>query len=242
MQPRQGMLKRANKQSFTTALLAGLCVLPSAVSLAAGAPQDSTEVVQTLNALGLDAESLASIDVIGSEPSVVLDRLVEEYASYESYLALQENIAANQRIVHISNAALRDQSDDVEAQQALDEAEAQVVLLSNLARDTKTALVNTILDGLANTQLIAPVIHSLGSQQLPPAYRVAVDTPDEAQLLAWALKMQAAAQANDTGITNEAQDAIGAAQAQYDVQSALGRVVTHEQPNQLTIDEWVLTH
>ena len=243
-------MQKQHKQSSITNLRIHRNILFASASVlftfsisATAAPQSNEDVVQSLNALGLNSESLACIDVIGDEPSIVLDRLETEYASYEQYLNLQEEIIVNQRIVHNANATLRDYADDIEAQQALDQAQVQIILLSNQVQATKTNLISTILDGLADSSLISPVAHAQGpSQQLPPAYRLAVDTIDEAKLLVWALKMEAMAQASEFYLSSEASQAISLAHGQLDVQSALVRVVTFEQPNQLTISEWALTH
>lgn len=242
MHPQIETIKK-NRPCFLSVLAASACALSATASLASAAPQNANEVVQAFNALGLNAESLASIDVIGTEPATALDRLVDEFASYELIESLQSQIFDHQRTIHTANSILRDHADDVEARQALEQAEVQVILLSNQAHDTRVALVGTILDGLADLSLIAPVVHVAGpTQQLPPAYRVAVDTADEAKLLVWALKMQTMAQSSEFDLSSEASQAIGQAHAQFEVQSAMIRVTTYETPIQLTINEWALTH
>jgi len=131
-----------------------------------------------------------------------------------------------------------------EAQLALDQAQAQVILLSNQALQTRTSLITTVLDGLADMSLVSQVVHVQGpTQQLPPAYRLAVDTAGEAKTLAWALKMENMAQNDEEfDLSFEASQTINQAHGQFDVQSALVRVVTFEQANQLTMTEWMLTH
>lgn len=60
----------------------------------------------------------------------------------------------------------------------------QIILLTILVADTKTNLISTLLDGLANSALVDPVINS---QEifglLPPAKWMTVDTAYEAKEL-----------------------------------------------------------
>ena len=60
----------------------------------------------------------------------------------------------------------------------------QIIILTILVADTKTNLISTLLDGLANSALVDPMINS---QEifglLPPAKWMAVDTAYEAKEL-----------------------------------------------------------
>lgn len=218
-------------------------LISATLTSTSAAAQDNQDVVQALNALGLNADSMACIDVIENEPTVVLDRLNNEFNDYEHYVALQQNIADHQRTAYQSKAILRDHANNTDAQSALELAQTQITLLSNEAASVKIALINTILDGLADANLISPVIEAQGAMRLlPPAYRIAVGTADEAKTLAWALKKQETTQENNTPLNSEASQAINSAHAQFDVQHAIVRVNTYGDQNQAQIDAWVIGH
>ncbi len=200
----------------------------------------SDDYGQALVALGLNAESLACIDVGGNEPAIVLDRLVEHYSYYQQYIALQESIAQQQRNAHQAQTALRDFPRDTEAQTALSNAQSQIVSLTSQAQTLKTALVNTLLEDLADQSAVPIVIHAEGQiGQLPPAYRLAVDTDDEATKLAWALKKQAVADEQGGSVNSEASYILNTANGQIAVQHALGRVNSYGAQNQIAIDAWM---
>src|SRR6056297_2637145 len=74
-------------------------------------PGDGVQVVNAANSLGLDAEALACLDVHTGEPAIMLDRLNEEYATFEQYESLQRQVLQQQQIAHQAQAVLRDFAD-----------------------------------------------------------------------------------------------------------------------------------
>ena len=55
----------------------------------------------------MNLEALAALDVVGSEPSLALDELVEEYKNYEQLLSIQASIINNQETVQSAKIILR---------------------------------------------------------------------------------------------------------------------------------------
>ncbi len=207
------------------------------------APSDGREVADALSALGLTSESLACLDVTGEEPATVLDRLVEEYESYELLQSYQASMLAQQRVVFEANATLRDMAEDEAAQQVLFQAQSQLSTLSSSITQTRAALIDTLLDGLADETMISPVLDTEGyALRLPSAYRLAVDTDQEAQELAWALRMEEMADAAESDLPSAADTAIQAAEGQYAVQTALARVSSQQAANQTAIDQWIMNN
>lgn len=220
-----------------TLTLVGLCLSTTA------APSNSQDVTDAMLALGLSAESLACLDVTGDEPATVLDRLVEEYDLYSQLLSYQASMLAQQRIVFDANATLRDMAQDESALLALSQGQTQLSTLSTLITQTRSVLIDTLLDGVADATLIDPVLDAQGyALRLPSAYRIAVDTDQEAKELAWALRMEDMADATDSDLPSSANTAIQAAEGQYPVQSALARVSSQQAANQAVIDQWVAGH
>lgn len=212
-----------------------------ATSATIAAPSGRQEVLDAARTLGMNAESLACLDVSGSEPATVLDRLEDEFASFEQYESLQNQILEQQQIVYRSQAILRDLADNNEAQAALDQAQVRVVELSNIARGVRSTLITTLLDELADTTMIDEVLSAEGPiASLPPAYRLATDTAQGAKDLAWALRMQERANAQSTSLSGRAHQIISQAESQQDVQLGKVRVSSYQSANQTVIEQWVV--
>lgn len=233
------------ESSDSTRKLSTGITLASAVVLAASsaiaAPSGRQEVLDAARTLGINAQSLACLDVSGSEPTTVLDRLEDEFASFEQYESLQNQILEQQQIVYRSQAILRDLAENNEAQAALDQAQVRVVELSNIARGVRSTLIMTLLDELADTTMIDEVLNTEGPiASLPPAYRLATDTAQGAKGLAWALRMQERADAQSTSLSGRAQQIISQAESQQDVLLGKVRVSSYQTANQTAIEQWVV--
>lgn len=214
------------------------------LSLANGyfSPGDRVQVVNAARAIGLNAETLACLDVHGSEPALVLDRLNTEFNTYIQYEALQGQIETQQEIAQQARLVLRDSAENADAQSALDDSQGQIVLLSNQMRSTRMQLISSVLDGLADASLVQDVLAVEGLYlMLPPEYRLAVESPNDAKDLAWALQMQEIADGNDSELHPSAQQILQHAHAQSDVQTAKARVDAYTLENTTTIEHWMIS-
>ena len=232
----------SNTQSvLRRAMLSISCAACCAITTTAYAtPGDGLRAQEVSQALGLTAETLACVDVHGEEPAIVLERLVEEYSTYQQLLSLQQQIIDQQRIVYDAKAILRDIAENADAQAALAAAQAQIVTLKTQASITRDTLIATALDGLADNAMIDEVIDAQGVfVALPPAYRIAVDTVREARELSWALKMQQRADTNSGDLSDNAQQILAQANSQVSVQTARARVDTYTDSNKQAIDSWI---
>lgn len=233
--------------SGLTRLFTALCVISLVPRPVLGssflAPGDGANSQRAALALGLTPEAMACIDVHGSEAETVFVRLADEYSTFTQLESLKQQILDQQQIVRDAQSELRDVAGDQSAITALNNAQAQIAQLNALAQSTREGLLATVLVDLADDSMIADVITTDRIfAVLPPAYRLAVTTPDEASELAWALKMQARAQANETDVNNNADLIIQQAESQYDVQVALSRADSYTAINEQTIQQWILAN
>lgn len=207
------------------------------------APGDGVQVVHAASSLGLDADTLACLDVHGSEPAIMLDRLNEEYATFEQYESLQGQLLEQQQIAYQARAVLRDFANDAEAATALSQAESEILYLRTQVRLTRMSLINTVLEGLADTSLVSDVLDGDGLLfSLPPQYRLAVNSENSAKEIAWALQKQDQADGSNTDLNPDAQQFLQQANTQSDVQLGTVRVQTFGQANETAMEQWMLSH
>jgi len=203
----------------------------------------SNDVSRAAATLGLTPDSLAVVDVHGSEIPTLLNRLSENYAQYESIRAASQSLSDAILDAQAAQNTLRSSPNDTDAQlllsqslTAADNARASIAL----ARDT---LLNSLLTELADAALVDQVIDAEGERRkLSPAYRLAVSSQEDAKVLAWALKLQETLQGADdpqAQLPQDAGDAISSAHAQSDVQLGLARMTSYADANQAAIESWV---
>jgi len=226
------------KQLLLRAMCFGAAACGQSAALASEHP--ANDVANAAMVLGLDASSLAVVGVTNSEISTVLDALDEEYSLFQSMMTQHTNEANASKAIADANARLRIDAADTQAQQDLADAQTDAVLASNAIVSLKTQLLTKILDGIAESQLISPILldESVISR-LPAAYRLAVDTNDEAKTLQWALRLETRVDANGGTLPSEATAALNDARAEYEYQAAKIRVETYSAANQAAFDRWI---
>ncbi len=210
---------------------------------ATSTPPSNRDVAQAAAVLGFTPDALAVMDVYGGEVTTLLLRLTEHYADFQSLQgdSLQLSLAiTNQRM---AEATLRSDPDDEDAQALLNQAISTRAALVPSIDQARDSLVDTLLVDLAEAGLVAQVIGVEGDLlKLPPAYRLAVSTQDEAQTLAWALKLERTLERIDdpeAQMPQDATNAINAAESQYNVQLGITRTNTHAQDNRLRLEQWM---
>jgi hypothetical protein len=203
----------------------------------------STDVANAAQMLGLDAANLACVGVTNTEINTVFDALDEEYDVYEQIITQYTAQANAQQSIADANARLRLDGANAQAQADLQSATAAEFLASSSITQLRASLLGDVLDGTAESSLISPILLDQGAiSRLPSAYRLAVDTVDEAKTLQWALKLETRVNANGGTLPSEADDAIDDARAQIDYNTAKVRIETYSAANQTAIDNWVGNH
>lgn len=223
--------------------LVAVSIVLSAAAANALAVPTADEVVQAASLLGLSPQSLAAVDVFGNEVATLLDRISEEYDQVEAWLTADRSHAAALCDARDARAILRVNPEDQEARALLDRSLTGVQAASDTMQQARASLISELLDGLADSSAVFQVIHTNAeSCKLPPVYRLAADTSDDAKTLCWAVKLEdRIGRMNDPEIVlpRAAQDAINAAEAQTDFQLGRARVQAHAAANQAAIDQWV---
>lgn len=201
------------------------------------------DVVLASIILGLNAETLACLDVHGSEVTTVLDRLQSQYDEFELFCSSSVSQSEALALIRSHEATLRFDPSNANAT----EQRQLAISAANSAASSMTAyrssLILDLLDGLGDTNLVNQALFANGRiNQLPAAYRLAVDTESGADRLRWALDMDARADAGNTTPPAAAQSELATANVQSDVQLAKARATAYTNPNQTSIDLWLLAH
>ena len=210
---------------------------------AASNEPNSNDVALASIVLGLNAESLACLNVHGSEVNTVFDRLETEYDQFDQFLIFQQQLADAIQLQAVYEAMLRLDPNDQEAQAELHNAMTSANAAALSALQSRSLLITNVLEGLADTSMIDEVLFAEGRiAKLPAAYRLAVSTETQADRLCWAIETDTRAQDQGGSTPTEAQSELNTAHAQSTVQLGLARVIAHSQSNQNAIDLWMLSN
>lgn len=206
-------------------------------------PHDGSDVGLAAMMLGLNAESLACVDVRPQEIPTVLARLDTEFDLYNQIIAQQENAGASQQVVLRCQGALRNSPSDPEVLIELQNAQAASLSAANAALQIRQELILTVLEELADDEMLTEVFFASGIlNRLPAPYRFSVETDEEAKALSWALKIEARAQRSNSAPPSSATTLLAQARSQYDVSIAITRVQQYEDSNTIAIENWILNH
>lgn len=222
---------------LSTLAAAFLCTLP--LNQVSNNPPE--QVVKAAAMLGIDAHTLACAGVHGGEVGHLLDRLDEHFDDYLSCMAAQEDAHAAQNEIFTANAALRLDPADTEAASRLTAAEAALDLAIQQSAARRDALILTLMSGLADAGHRSVVFGaSPRLTDVPGEFRHAAGSDEEARVLAWAVRLRDRVGSSD--LPPEASAVLTAAEGMTIVQTARLWRTTQSTPNQLAIEQWVLTH
>lgn len=226
------------KQLLRSVVCTGILIFGGSTTLASEHP--ANDIAYAAMVLGLDATNLAAVGVTNTEVSTVLDALDEEYTLFQSLMTQQSNEANARRTIAEANARLRIDSADAQAIQGLGDAQAAAASAASTIATLKSQLLTEILDGVADSSLITPILLDESDQsRLPAPYQLGVDTDAEAKTLRWALRLETRVNANGGSLPSEATSALNSARAVYAYQAAKLRIETYGAANQTAIDSWI---
>lgn len=201
-----------------------------------------TEVVFAAARLGLDARTLACAGIHGSEVVDLLDEFVQRWESYAQLVVYEAGWADAQNDAFAANAALRLDAGDQQAALDLADALQRAGSARTSMESARTELIEDLVGSSTSSQAAqAVLLASPAACALPAAYRFAAAGDSEAACLGWALVMEAHAQDYDADIPVDARAELTAARSLAAVQVALQHESAQTQPNQLAIDQWMLT-
>jgi len=221
--------------AFTLAAASSLLMNQAAVNT----PE---EVVHAAAILGINAETMASAGVYGSEVTTVLNRIRDSFADVDSYESAMMAASAAQNEIFGANAELRLNPDDAEAAAGLATATAALSTALSSAALTRSSLIDTVFQGVATHQHWAAVFEAPSIlMAAPPEFRHAVLSDEQAAELAWAVRLSERFGDGPGDLPIEASALLTAANGNTNCQLARTWITTHTTSNQLAITQWVNT-
>lgn len=202
-------------------------------------PASPEQVVLAAEHLGLSAESLAAAGIYGSEVGEVLDRLLEEYGSFQSYTGHLEDTEAAHRSVAELRAACRLDPTDEEAATDLASALSTAASAESQARSERGSLLEVLCEDLATGPCTLAIFVSEHAQRLcVPAYRHAIADAEDAAQLCWAVRMSGRFEGSPSDLPAGVDAIMSSAESNVSVQTAAVWMASNSVANQAAIDTW----
>jgi hypothetical protein len=230
------MAQRPPHISLTSMLAVTLVLLCTSSTLPA---QTREQTLSTVTSLRLDAQSLAAVGVSALEIPSVLNRLVESDSELAAYLDAEHDVADAQAAIAAANQTLRRYPDQPEAQDEISTAQSALEAATTLRDQRYANIINTLLSGMADTELISAIFTVDGSiARLPAPYRIAAASTCDALKLSDSLSTESVCDAHNLDLPPEAEQILNQARSVYQVQLAHTRMDLNASSIASAMAEW----
>lgn len=220
--------------------LTAFLVTSACFSGTANCAAPASDVSEALGNLGLNAETLAAVDVQPSEVPIVLDRMMEQFSYFDSLVNTQSQLDDLRFEQAICDETLRASPENAEAVATKSQVDQQVADLEIAVEGMRQLLVLSLLEEVADINFVQQIILCEGEiTQLPASYRIALPDAEGVRELHWALKLENRLGGDTAQLPAEAAAVLSSARSQVNVNICLARIASYESMNQLAIDQWI---